>query len=325
MTTMRNTSVLPRLEQLESRSMLAAASLVPLNQTFQLASLPSASKTIYLDFTGHVTSGAAATAWSSPSDIATPPFSIDTDPALSSTELTAIQRIWARVAEDFAPFSVNVTTREPVLADLVKSGPGDSRWGVRVVIGDGSGNPSPASGGIAILGSFNAAADVPCFVNTGTNQGENYVATVISHEVGHTLGLHHAGVNGAGEYYEGHGGAGPTGWGPIMGAPYGRSVTQWSTGQYANASSLIDELAVITGGNGFSYRPDDRSDTVAGARPLSRSSVDATLRGSGIIERNTDADMFSFVVGNGTFDVHVKPLDTLDATAFTGAILMSDS
>jgi len=57
------------------------------------------------------------------------------------------------------------------------------------------------------------------------------VAEAASHEAAHNLGLSHD--RRAGEaYYRGHGDrTDPTSWGPIMGAPYGKSVTQWSLGK----------------------------------------------------------------------------------------------
>lgn len=316
----------PQMECLESRAMLAA-NLVPYNQTFLLQSLPSATKTIYLDFTGHTTPTAIASSFGSTTPIYSPPFSVDADPAFSTVELDTIQRVWARVAEDFAPFQVNVTTREPSLDDLRKVGTADTRWGIRVVIGDqDSGNhPAAGVGGIAILGSFNDADDVPCFVNTASSTNENYIAINSSHEAGHSLGLDHHGISGVlpppGDYYGGHGGTGPTGWGPIMGAPFSRNLTQWSKGEYAMATTLQDDLAVIVGGNGFGYRPDDVGGTFTASRRLTRPAGQTTLQGRGIIERNTDADVFSFTVTTGVVDLRVRPLSVLDATTFSGANL----
>jgi hypothetical protein len=40
-----------------------------------------------------------------------------------------------RVAEDFSPFDVDVTTEEPSVDDLRQAGAGDERWGIRVVMG----------------------------------------------------------------------------------------------------------------------------------------------------------------------------------------------
>lgn len=309
------------IESLETRCLLAA-NIVPFDQTFQLASLQAATKTIYLDFNGHVATGAAAAAWGSATDIRTPPFSSDADPAFSTDELTTIQHVWAKVAEDFAPFQVNVTTREPAVADLINSGSGDFRWGIRVVIGDGSKNPSAGAGGIALIGSFTAPGDVPCFVNTTATSSGDFMAIAASHEVGHTLGLGHDSINGGGEYYNGHGGSGSTSWGPIMGAPYSRNLSQWSNGEYAAANNNEDDLAIITSGaNGFGYRPDDRANTFAGATPLTQSAGQSLLRNIGIIERNTDSDMYSFTVTTGQVDLRIRPLDVLDATNFTGANL----
>ncbi|MFM8498263.1 MAG: hypothetical protein ACKOEM_22495 [Planctomycetia bacterium] len=39
------------------------------------------------------------------------------------------------MAEDFSPFDIDVTTEEPALEDLRKSGTGEDRWGIRVAIG----------------------------------------------------------------------------------------------------------------------------------------------------------------------------------------------
>ena len=45
-----------------------------------------------------------------------------------------IQKIWQRVAEDYAPFGVDVTTEDPVLEGLRKTTTGDTAFGIRVVI-----------------------------------------------------------------------------------------------------------------------------------------------------------------------------------------------
>ena len=306
---------------------MLAANLVPYDQTFQLQSLPAATKTIYLDFTGHTATGTVAAAWGSTTPIYSPPFSVDGDPAFSTAELDTIQRVWARVSEDFAPFQVNVTTREPAIDDLTNTGGLDARWGMRVVIGDQGGGNHPAAGlgGVALLSSFSASDDVPCFVNTESSTEENFVAIATSHEVGHTLGLDHDGVNGVtppkGDYYQGQGGTGSASWGPIMGAPYARNVTQWSKGEYAFATTQQDDLAVIVGGNGFGYRPDDVGDTFLRSQRLARPVGQTSLQGKGIIERNTDADMFSFTVTTGMVDLSIKPLSVLDAATFAGANL----
>lgn len=322
------------LERLETRWALAA-NLVPFDQTFQLSSLPTASKTIFLDFTGHHTIGTSWNVIEADTDIFCRPFSLDTDPAFNTDELTTIQRVWAIVAEDFAPFQVNVTTREPLTADLVKAGTGDQRWGMRVVVSDSSTdeNPSDGAGGVALLNSFGSSVDTPCFVNTGgSGTAAANIALVVSHEVGHTLGLDHHGFSGTGlpgtppiddgpgGYYAGHG-TGQASWGPIMGAPYARNVTQWSRGEYAAANRPFqDDLAILAnpaGPGGFGFRLDDHSNAFTRSTPLRVPLGQTALRGTGIIERNTDADVFQFTVKTGTVDLSVRPFDAVPDSADT--------
>src|SRR5436853_5609068 len=101
----------PSLESLEGRLLMPGLD-VP-----QLSSRPGAAATIYLDFNGHVESS-----WGSFSNVTTPAFDRDGDPtSFSATELNSINEIWTRVAEDFIPFNVNVTTVAPATFDHGKT------------------------------------------------------------------------------------------------------------------------------------------------------------------------------------------------------------
>jgi len=279
-----------------------------LSNTFSLASLPGANQTIYLDFDGHVTSGTIwNTNFNSGSDFVTPAYDFDGNTAsFSDSELQRIQYIWGRVAEDFLPFNVNVTTIDPGSSALIKSGTGDTAWGVRVVIGGSSYDWfGSGAGGVAYVGSFNWNSDTPTFVFEDQlgNGHEKYTAEAISHEAGHTLGLSHDGTSTTG-YYEGHG-SGETGWAPIMGVGYYQNVVQWSKGEYKDANQKQDDLAIITSQNGFGYRADDHGNTIASASALSVSGN--SVSGGGIIERNTDVDVFSFTTGAGSISLNVSP------------------
>lgn len=297
---------------LESEAASAFEAFEPLSQTFLLHSNPGASHTIYLDFNGHTTSG---TYWNSGfnggADFVTPAFDIDGNAAnFSNTELTRIQDIWQRVAEDFMPFDVNVTTQDPGTNALIKSGGGDTTWGVRVVIGGSSYDWYGAgAGGVAYLNSFNWSNDTPTFVFEDQlgNGYAKYTAEAVSHEVGHTLGLSHDGRTSPSEsYYAGHG-SGVTGWAPIMGVGYYENLTQWSKGEYLNANNTQDDLAIITGSNGFGYRTDDNGNNNGSASTLSV--VTTTVNDSGIIERNTDVDVFTFSIQAGTINLTINPAD----------------
>lgn len=289
-----------------------ALGTVPLGETFLLHGNAGASHTIYLDFNGHVTSGTSwNTSFEGGQDIVTPAFDLDGNTAsFSDAELQRIQYIWQRVAEDFLPFNVDVTTEDPGVADLIKSGTGDTAWGVRVAIGGSStdwyGN---SAGGVAYSGSFNWSSDTPVFVFTAQLGGgaEKYTAEAISHETGHALGLSHDGRTSPSEsYYQGQG-SGTTGWAPIMGNSYYQNLTQWSRGEYLYANNTQDDLAVITGNNGFGYRADDFGSTNSQASllPVVNSSVSV----AGIIERTTDVDVFYFNTGGGTVDLQVTPAE----------------
>ncbi len=292
-----------------------AASAFPLDQTFLLHSAAGASKVIYLDFDGHTTTG---TSWNTPSHptIITPEFSIDGDSSFSEAELAQIQYIWQRVAEDYIPFNVDVTTQDPGSAAIIKAGTGDSLYGIHVVIGGNSDWYGDVIGGIAMINGFGPSPDTPCFVfsdNLGISDhgNEKYVAEAISHEVGHTLGLHHDGISGGAEYYEGQG-SGATGWAPLMGIGYHKELTQWSKGEYTGANNTQeDDLAIISGASpyylgDFGYRADDHGGTIASATGLTVAD-DKSVSGSGIIERTTDLDFFSFTTDQGLVSLSIRP------------------
>ena len=305
------------IERLECRALLAAlGSLSPLSDTFKLHSDPSASKRIYLDFNGQTVSGTLWNDQNGGQAFTLAAYSFEGDTAsFTNNELDRIQRIWARVAEDFAPFEVDVTTEEPPTNDLINSGGTDSRWGVRVIVG-GTFAPQASHGGVAFPGSFNWDTDTPALVfEDNLNDGEEKsTADAISHEVGHTLGLAHDGrTNAMEEYYSGHG-SGATGWAPIMGVGYYSMLTQWSQGEYPDASNPEDDLAIITTMNGFGYRQDDFGDSDLNAFEIKgvAAGSQVTIDQQGLIEQRTDVDYFALDMGDGqvTLNISGGPVDS---------------
>ncbi|HBV62787.1 MAG TPA: hypothetical protein DEF45_07165, partial [Rhodopirellula sp.] len=181
-----------------------------LADTFLLHSLPNAEHTIYLDFDGHVTEGTTWNAASGRSSIVSPAYDPGGNGAsFTDSELAQIQGIWKRVAEDFSPFEINVTTEDPGGAALSKTGASDTQWGSRVVITEDWDNCG--CGGFAYLTSFNDSVDEPVFVFNTSAIG---VSAATTHEVGHALGLSHDGTTAGAAYYGGHG-SGDVAWGPI--------------------------------------------------------------------------------------------------------------
>ncbi|MFC1759676.1 Ig-like domain-containing protein, partial [Planctomycetota bacterium] len=274
--------------------------------TFKLHSKPGAAKTIYLDFDGHVTRG---TPWNfsynNGRDIDSPGFYKGHDNSdhfgLSPTEL--IRDVWRIVSEDYAAFDINVTTEEPGEEALKKSGSNDNQYGMRVVFGDDTFLNPGRGGGVGYVSSFDNSSDTPVFV-FGIGGSSVAMAALATHEVGHSLGLRHHGAPGQ-TYYAGHG-SGATEWGPHMG--FGRTVAQWSNGDYPGATnSQQDDLKVITTQNGFGYRADDYGDSMSNASMINVTASNSLQATYGIIERNTDVDMFAFDANPGRLTISVDP------------------
>ncbi len=217
------------------------------SDVFSLHTNPSSSRKIFLDFNGHVT---VDTPWND-SDQPIVSGSYSREPSgsrnntFSQSELDGIYEIWARVADDFAPWDVDVTTADPGVDGLIRSTGSDDNFGIRVVISKDSAWYGPY-GGSAYLHSFGKTYDLPAFVFSSNlaNGNPKSVAEAASHEIGHTFGLRHDGIahsDGTGSsYYSGHGN-----WAPIMGVGYSKELTQWSRGEYSGATNTEDDLAAI--------------------------------------------------------------------------------
>ncbi|CAH0537569.1 PKD domain-containing protein [Vibrio marisflavi] len=292
----------------------------PYDQTFLLHSKPNSTKVIYLDFDGYLTSGRA---WNQDygEPIDAQPFDTDGNSAsFSTSEQDAIQQIWQQVAEDFAPFDVDVTTEDPGQSAITRSSTADQEYGTRVVITADFTVPSCQCGGFAYVGIFDSVNDYgqpsdyykPAFVfyNRLGSSGK-LIAEAATHEAGHNLGLYHDGVVGGSSYYTGHGGdtTVPTSWAPIMGVGYYTSVSQWSKGEYRNANNTEDDIQIIQD-NGALLEPDDHGSSYTSATTMIGSINNGLVdldEYSGIIETQSDYDYFEIMVGSGELNINVAP------------------
>lgn len=283
---------------------------------FALHSKPGASKVFILDFDGHIVSG---TAWNgSESSYSATPFDTDGNfNNVSEAERAAIHEIWHRIAEDFAPFDIDITTEEP--ASLT------STTGRLLITRSTDLNdkamPYNTGGGVAYVGVW-GRSNFPSYYSPALVYYNNlasfapYISEAASHEAGHNLNLAHDGSSTS-AYYGGHG-AGNVSWAPVMGVGYYNNVTQWSKGEYSGATQTQDDIGILA--SQLAYRSDDHSANTSSATELvidadgsvnvSNPQTDPanTISGNkGIIETRTDIDTFSFVSGGGTIDISAIP------------------
>ncbi|GAA2017348.1 hypothetical protein [Nocardioides kribbensis] len=270
-----------------AREAQALAAPFPDDQTFALHSLPGSRRTIYLDVDGGTVAG---TAWNDASfpDGAVTGYDLDGDPStFSPAERAVVQVVWQRVAEDFAPFDVDVTTEAPAPGRIDRSGEADQEYGtVAMITGDPRAHAAicgdPGCTGVAYLDVFDAtrshARYQPAWAFTAYYDDVASIAETVSHEVGHTLSLHHDGW-GTEDYYGGHGL-----WGPIMGST-GRPVVQWSQGSYAGATTTEDDLALIAT-HGLPLRADEAGADIATAAA-------APPAGPAYVTTREDVDVFA--------------------------------
>jgi PKD repeat protein len=286
----------------------------PLGQTFLLQSRPGASKTLYLDFNGHIITGAGWNASSGVDPMYAAPWSADADiNNFSDSELGNIQAMWRQVAEDFAPFDINVTTADPGFDALARSDAADNEYGSRALITpntaylDASYVTSSGQiyscgcGGVAYVGVFGRTSQdgQPALV---FNNSVNGAGEAITHEVGHNLGLNHDGTSTVG-YYQGHG-TGETGWAPIMGVGYYKALVQWSKGEYLDASQSQDDYGIM-GSYGLDPSVDDHGNNPASATTpvYAVSDAGATSTATGTVETPADADVFVIAAGAGPVSI----------------------
>ena len=266
----------------DSNLKISSGGIVP-----EISTRPSAKAVVYLDFDGEQVSD---NSWNGGKLI---------NAAASGLTPQEIRQVVARVAEDYAPFNINVTTHRANYDNA------PVRQRMRVIVTPTE-TANPGSGGVSYVNSWSKAGysfseTIPAWV---FNTVVKSVAEAVSHEVGHTLGLNHDGTRFA-SYYSGHGGvlADPTSWAPIMGKSYDRSLTHWSRGEYASANNTEDDLAIIgKAENGVAFAALDQSG-IAGALAVKAGSFGF----SGVLRDSLSPHQFVFSTLGGSFSASALP------------------
>lgn len=271
--------------------------------------------TIYLDFNGHFERD-----WFYLDEngnevhyrnVSTPVFDTDSNTAsYSASEQALIREVWTRVAEDFAPFRVNVST--------AYYGTFNNGQALRVAIGGRNTDwLGMNSSGYAGIGSFRDATpntvyvfDLAEWARNGVTDGEGRVinaaaalATSASHEAGHAFGLRHqslySGTTKINDYNPG-----TATWTPIMGNNLASDRTTWNFGPTdLGADKTQSEVDYL--GYQFGYRPDDHANSTAWASSLTTNIFGDALTGKGLIHYMSDFDFFKFTTSTGQFQISV--------------------
>jgi hypothetical protein len=279
------------------------------------SSRPAASVKLFLDFDGDFTaewgqlSGNIDAPRYHPG--ATPAYDLDGDTAsFSAAELEMIQKVWARVAEKYSPFNLDVTTVDPGNINNLQT--------LKAVIGGSGAWLGQSAGGVANVDSFSSTdpklGDNIVFVFPAGSSDDRLLGENTAHELGHGLGLEHQSTYSGTtkiEEYNTNGDSALTA--PIMGLSRNANRGLWWNGPSSvrnpfngNLPVPQDDLAVITKSiNGITYRADDHGSTAATATVLTPQAD--RIAAAGVIEQTTDVDCFRFDTPGGDARFTLSP------------------
>ena len=272
---------------------------------FQLHSRPNSQNILYLDFDG--ITWQAESWWIGDFGISagrtSPGFDLDGMPlTFTDAEKSVIAQVWANVAEDFAVFDVDVTTERPTGA---REALFNQKGAYALILTDSAVQSDCGCGGVAHVDTFDIGNTFlhPAlnFSKFGPNYAQGFdVAEIISHEVGHNMGLAHDGqVVGTNndwrdEYYTGHGA-----WTPIMGAGRGRGISHWSYGGYPFARTTFQQYSVDDFQTMARHIPiiqDEAGNSIESATQISTDSLKNVFQG--LITTRLDVDVYKVTVGS---------------------------
>ncbi|HZZ44460.1 MAG TPA: hypothetical protein VFE58_16110 [Tepidisphaeraceae bacterium] len=261
-----------------------------------LNSDPGAAYTIYLDFAGFNFTGT----WAGGGAPGSTPAYDGAVGSFSTAEQANIDNIWARVAEKYAAFNINVTTVDPAVTagqastDAQRQAYYDNTAQMMHTVIGGTGSwviGSPGTG-ISVIG-----VDKGSFYTNGSNNGAgsgyhtdwvfagpyssntSLLGEVVSHENGHGLGLAHqsdfSGTTLVNEYSSNSNMIGYGSYAPVMGNSFSSQRGTWRIG-YNKYHILQNDVQIIESNSGMGNFLDDgiaHSAASAAFLPLNGSAV----------------------------------------------------
>jgi hypothetical protein len=272
---------------------LPGYSTLPVSGLPILNSRPDAPAAVYLCFVGDTAPSRSFA-----------PYSTDSDPAtFNAGEQSDVYHLWQATAIYYSEFDLNVTTIQPGAngSPLVPMA-----W--HTLTPSYSGGASFALGSFpdSISGSYNGTWDV------------EYRYSGATHEIGHDFGLEHQGTYDLfGNLTATYSGGIDALHGAMMGADTAQKVHKWiighpngNQGAVSEPTVLQDDMAIISqaivdhaamGYTGDGYATDDYGGTIAAAAPLTFTG--GNTQATGVIERLSDVDMYSFSTSGGRYSL----------------------
>lgn len=255
------------------------------------SSRPGAPYTMYLNFSGFAYPGT----WGGQTPGTVPAYNGQTGSSFTATEQANIKNIWTRIAEQYSPFNINVTTVDPAVA-AGQAANDNTRHNyyqatprmMHTIIGNGASNFFGSAGGVSYVNVMHGTSSPAngyhtnwAFVNRlgGVNAFHN-IGTASAHELGHAASLSHQGdyigstrVN----EYSTNNGSGSLA--PTVGVAYSAARGAWRVGRINTTVTTIqnDALSILTNNpnlNGFINDGIGRSLTKATPLPMNGGSID---------------------------------------------------
>lgn len=301
-----------------------------------LNSRPGAAYTLYLNFTGFQYTGQ----WGGQTPGITPAYNNQTGPTFTAAEQANIKNIWARIAETWTMFDVNVTTVDPAAAAghttyLARQHYYDTTARVHhTVIGDGASNFFGGAAGVSYVGVWSGSHAAGSGFGTNwtfTNRSGGYnsfkrIASVTTHENGHAAGLSHQGdYVGATRINEYSTNNGSTDTRPALGTGNAQNRIVWAVGRVnTNVNNIQnDALRIIQNSGMGGFVNDGIGRTLDTATPLvlNGNSIDSLANQGVIVPVSTTAPdpigVDNYTKGYFSFTTVTAGINTITVNAGT--------